>query len=396
MFEIKKIEENKILTSNLKARMFRGYHKVLKNSKNKSCKKNLKNLKFYSPQNKINKEPSYTRTYSNGFIFKNKVKKEILPFENDYQEIYKNKYLKKLNNIKLNEIDVINYSKNFKKYRNKNKNMFLTETKSLQNYPKKMNNLQKKEKDNNILSKTERTLNGLFPYKEEINKYSNLPFFSLTKNNDNIKFNTIESRNVNKNIKDILQEDFLYKISHQKENEYKGINNNFNKNKGLKKGFIHNINETNYGNKKNLNFELEVKNLNNNKHMNLTSREKRYKIIEKEIQPLRNIVSLFKDFETKILSDENKDNNDNNDINVNENKTEENKGKNMLNNVYNDIKQYYINQRNFDFDEPYRTTYNFKKPKFYPINYYSFNQLKNKEKKYEKTHKLAFEEFKKK
>ena len=63
-----------------------------------------------------------------------------------------------------------------------------------------------------------------------INKYSNLPFFSLTKNNDNIKFNTIESKNVNKNIKDILQEDFLYKISHQRENEYKGINNNFNKN----------------------------------------------------------------------------------------------------------------------------------------------------------------------
>ena len=397
MFEIKKIEENKILTSNLKARMFRGYHKVLKNSKNKSCKKNLKNLKFYSPQNKMNKEPSYTRTYSNGFISKNKVKKEILPFENEYQEIYKTKYLHKLNNIKLNELDVINFSKNNQKWNIKNKKMFLTETKNLKSYPNISNNAQGKKMNNNKIDKTIRDLNILFPYKDEINKFSNLPFFSLTKNPYNLQSNPLGAKNGNKNIKDILQEDFLYKISHQRENEYKGINNNFNKNKGLKKGFVHNINDINYdNNKKNLKFELDVKNLNDNKHEYLTSKERRYKIVEKEIQPFKNIVSLFKDFETKILSDEKKNNPDNNDINFDENKTEENMKNNILSNVCNNIKQYYINQRHFDFDEPYRTTYNFKKPKLYPINYYSFNQLQNKEKKYEKAHKLAFQEFQKK
>ena len=236
--------------------MFRGYHKVLKSSKNKNGKRNLKNtnLNRDSPYRKINIESSYTKTYSNGFISKNKVKKEILPFENEYQEIYKTKYLHKLNNIKLNELDVINFSKNNQKWNIKNKNMFLTEAKNLKSYPNISNNAQGKKMNNNKIDKTIRDLNILFPYKDEINKFSNLPFFSLTKNPYNLQSNPLGAKNGNKNIKDILQEDFLYKISYQSENEDKDINNNFNKNKGLKKGFIHNINDINYDNKKNLKF----------------------------------------------------------------------------------------------------------------------------------------------
>ena len=57
----------------------------------------------------------------------------------------------------------------------------------------------------------------------------------------------------------------------------------------------------------------------------------------------------------------------------------------------------YIDERIFDdFNNAYRTNYNFKKPKFYPINYYNSNQLKQKEKKYENIHKLAYEEYQKK
>ena len=43
---------------------------------------------------------------------------------------------------------------------------------------------------------------------------------------------------------------------------------------------------------------LDIENMNDNKQVYLTSKERRYKIIEKEIEPLKNVISLFKDFET--------------------------------------------------------------------------------------------------
>jgi hypothetical protein len=260
-----------------------------------------------------------------------------------------------------------------------------------------------KNKDISDEINKERTLNLIFPYKDEIKKFSNLPFFSLTKNkvNEEIDVNKYSSRNESKNriknIEDILQEDFLYKISHQKDDEQNNINNNFIKNKGLKKGITFDLNEINSNSKKDIKLKIDIQNLNNNKTPYLTSKEKRYKIIEREVEPFKNIVSLFKDFETKYLADDDKNNNNNN--NKKENKNEENKDSKTinLNKDIDKVKTKIIRGRNFDgLYDPYRTNYNWKKPRFYPLNYYSFKQLKRKETKYEDFHKRAFEQFQKK
>lgn len=389
MFEIKKKEDNKILISNLKARMFRGYHKILKNSRNKSHKKYSNNSNLNNILTPLAKEnaPSYIRTYSNGYIIKVKNSKQVLPFENEYQDIYKKKYLNQLNSskIELNDIKVINYSKKNKELKlknNKKKQIFLTERHN------STNNIKNKYTDKNLRAQT---LNLLFPYKEEINKISNLPFFSLTKNQYNVESDIINSSNIGKkNIKEILQEDFLYKLSHRKDMDQNDISNNFIKNKRVKKGITFDLNRINSINKKNLKLQLDIKNINENKHEYLTSKEKRYKIIEKEIAPFKNIISLFKDFENKFLDEEQNENNK-----IEENKDD--KGNDLDAIKKNNIKTYYINEKNIDEpSEPLRTTYNFKKPRLYPLNYYSSNQLKSKEKKYENSHKLGYEQFQKK
>ena len=389
MFEIKKKEDNKILISNLKTRMFRGYHKILKNSRNKSHKKILNNSNLnniLTPRIK-EKAPAYIRTYSNGYIIKVKNNKETLPFENEYQDIYKKKYLNKLNSnkIELNDIKVINYSKKNKELKlnnNKNKKIFLTERHN------STNNIKNKDNDKKLRTQA---LDLLFPYKEEINKISNLPFFSLTKNHYNAQSDAINTSNIgNKNIKEILQEDFLYKISHRRDLEQSDINNNFIKNKRVKKGITFDLNNININKKKNLKLELDIKGINENKKVYLTSKEKRYKIIEKEIEPFKNIISIFKDFENKFLDE---DINQNNKIGENK----DDKGNDLSINNNNNIKTYYINDKNFDeSNEHCRTTYNFKKPRLYPLNYYSFNQLKYKETKYENSHKNGYEQFQKK
>jgi len=399
MYEIKKREDNNLLMSNLKKRMFRGYHQIIKNSRNKKNKKNKK-LSPLTPRVKGNTKLN-NRTYENGFVVKIKTNKEILPFEFDYQEVYKNKYLKNYinNTIDLNDIQVINFSKKKKKKKSLltkgSQQLFLTEKKNFV-----------KNKDISDEANKERTLNLIFPYKDEIKKFSNLPFFSLTKNqfNEQTDINKYSSRNGSKNriknIEDVLQEDFLFKISHQKDDELNNANNNFIKNKGLKKGVTFDVNENISNSKKDLKLKIDIQNLNNNKTTYLSSKEKRYKIIEKEVEPFKNIVSLFKDFETKFLSDDDKNNNNNN-TNKEENKNEENKNKNSKTNDLNkdndEVKTKIISGRNFyGLYDPCRTTYNWKKPRVYPLNYYSFKQLKRKETKYEDVHKLAFEQFQKK
>ena len=73
MYEIKKREDNKLLMSNLKIRMFRGYRQVIKNSRNKKIKKNKK-LSPLTPRLKENTKLK-NRTYENGFVVKIKTNK---------------------------------------------------------------------------------------------------------------------------------------------------------------------------------------------------------------------------------------------------------------------------------------------------------------------------------
>jgi hypothetical protein len=349
------------------------------------------NFSINTPRQKQKEKPDqYIKTYTNRFP--TKINKEILPFEHDYEEVYKNKYLNNYNNLELHDLKITNLSKNnnILSSSRRNKNIYITESKNWHNAKKIINNIQNKETDKNNI---EKALNLLFPYKEEINKLSDLPFFSLTKNPNYLQTDLVSSKSDGKNnVKDFLQEDFLYKLSHKRENDKKYINNNFNKNKGLKKGGTIALNRNN---KKEVKLQLDIQNVNenNNLKVHLNSKEKRYKILEKEMEPLKNIVTLFKDFETNLLKDDNISNKDGmstDKMDVNENTVENN-----LKNDY--LRKNIISERNFDgFEEACRATYSFKKPKLYPINYYSSNQLRNKEKKYENSHKLAFEEFQKK
>ena len=233
----------------------------------------------------------------------------------------------------------------------------------------------------------------IFPDKEETYKYSELPFFSLTKNPNNFGYHGNSLINLKENDDIFSQDDFLFKLSHQRENSEKFINNNYYKNKGVKKGIaltLMNEKNNNSLDKKKMKLMLDIENINKNKQIYLNSKEKRYKMIEKEIEPLKNVISLFKDSEKELEKD---------DMKKEENKIEKIvKKEDNIDINKKERKNIIINGNNFD-EIGSRTTYNphiFKKPKYYPINYYTSNQILVKEKRYEDMHKIGVEEFQRK
>ena len=377
-------EENKIKTANIKAKMFRGYHQVIKNMKKNRKIERIKNMELNLPN----------------LIFllksKEKSKKEYLPFELDYNSSYKDKYKNKLDDIKADDLQIINLTKqqkNNKLYSTK-ENMFLTQTKS-KNVGSNTNN------DNIDKENKEYIFKKLFPDKDEIYKYSELPFFSLTKNPHNFGYRGNNMINLKENDDIFSPDDFLFKLSHKQESNEKYIKNNFNKNKGVKRGIAltlaNNNNKSNLDKKK-IKLMLDVENLNNNKQIYLSSKEKRFKILEKEIEPLKNVISIFKDFETEIANyDVNIDSNNNIDNNKLEKKTQSESNINTIK-AKKENKNLIINGNNFE-EIASRTAYNphpFKKPRFYPVNYYSSNQILVKEKRYEDKHRIGVEEFQRK
>ena len=274
--------------------------------------------------------------------------------------------------------------------------MFLTQTKS-KNVTTNTNN------DNIDKENKEYIFKKLFPDKDEIYKYSELPFFSLTKNPHNFGYRGNNMINLKENDDIFSPDDFLFKLSHKQESNEKYIKNNFNKNKGVKKGIALTLANNNNDNKSNLDKKkiklmLDVENLNNNKQIYLSSKEKRFKILEKEIEPLKNVISIFKDFETEIANyDVNIDSNNNIDNNKLEKKTQSESNINTLK-AKKENKNLIINGNNFE-EIASRTAYNphpFKKPRFYPVNYYSSNQILVKEKRYEDKHRIGVEEFQRK
>ena len=377
---MKNAEENRKIVSNIKAKMFRGYHQIMQNKKKERKLKRLKNTELTLPD----------------LIYmlksKKKYNKEYLPFEPDYDSAYRDKYLNKFDDIQSDDLQIINLSmpkKENKKPKKKSKNMFLTHTKFNKN-----KNIYIYNPDTETELENKKTIfKKLFPDREEIYKYSELPFFSLTKNPNNFGYQGNNLINLKENDDIFNQEDFLYKLSHKRENTEKLINNNYNKNKGVKRGIaLALMNEKNNDNidKKKMKLMLDIENMNDNKQVYLTSKERRYKIIEKEIEPLKNVISLFKDFETEIEKDEIKTE-ENEKINKIDKNINSNKNKKETKNII-------INGNNFD-EIGSKTTYNshpFKKPRFYPLNYYTSNQIMVKEKRYEDTHKLGTEEFQKK
>ena len=377
---MKKQEENKIMTSNIKARMFRGYNQIIKNKKKERKLEKLKNLELNL----------------NDLIFvlrsKTKSNKEYFPFEIDYDYSYRNKYSNKIDDIKADDLKIENLSKNYNKRKLKSKNMFLTQTKN-------KTECTNTELDAIELENKKSTFKKLFPDQNEIYKYSELPFFSLTKNPNNYGYvgNTMVKLKKDDDI--FSQEDFLYRLSHKRENPEKYNLNNFNKNKEVIKGnVLVNINDRDNKNnkdKKNIKLTMDIENMNNNKTAYLDSKEKRYKILEKEIEPLKNVISLFKDFATEIEKEDN--------IDIEKTKSEKttpiDNSKNNSNIIKKESSVNITNNENNIELIASRTAYSphiFKKPKLYPINHYALNQVIIKEKRYERMHKMGLEDFQRK
>ena len=377
---MKKQEENKIMTSNIKARMFRGYNQIIKNKKKERKLEKLKNLELNL----------------NDLIFvlrsKTKSNKEYLPFEIDYDYSYRNKYSNKIDDIKADDLKIENLSKNYNKRKLKSKNMFLTQTKN-------KTECTNTDLDAIELENKKSTFKKLFPDQNEIYKYSELPFFSLTKNPNNYGYvgNTMVKLKKDDDI--FSQEDFLYRLSHKRENPEKYNLNNFNKNKEVIKGnVLVNINDRDNKNnkdKKNIKLTMDIENMNNNKTAYLDSKEKRYKILEKEIEPLKNVISLFKDFATEIEKEDN--------VDIEKTKSEKttpiDNSKNNSNIIKKESSVNITNNENNIELIASRTAYSphiFKKPKLYPINHYALNQVIIKEKRYERMHKMGLEDFQRK
>ena len=288
-------------------------------------------------------------------------------------------------------------------------------------------NLNDNEEKNKILNK-------LFPDINEMNKYSNVPFFSLIKKRTPYKMKLNLAFN-NKKYK-MKQEEFLFKISHEnKTNE----NLNLNKNQGIKKGrttqYFHGvdkycinnkISETNFPLKRKLiknkfKLELDIENLTKGgeKTSQMSNKEKRIKMIEDNVNNIKSIpnqlINNLEDEVFKIL-DEEFEKNYNTDDNINENQKNDIKNKKEERKVE-EIKinkntkevvdekigdKTNINNFNFNFvsnistnsqvsNDNYINNNIMKKPKKYPVNFYSTQQLRKKE-HFPSNSKFTFEE----
>lgn len=411
-------------------------------------------LKDYEVRNKMNNNFDVNENFQK-FSYDNE-KNPNFSLNNNEKEVsysnskvkYKEKFLQ--NNFNsMNNINIQYLSKIKRENHNNilNKLFFTTSNIFNQKYIKNrkpqitLNNLNNNLND---IKEKSKILNKLFPDINEINKYSNLPFFSLIKAKSPYKMKLNQNNKKNAKIK-FPQEEFLYKISHNFDEDEK-INYNFNKNKGIKKGrttkYFHGVNkfcinnkisETNFIKKEDLNkrkikLELDIENLTKGgeKIPQISTKEKHIKILENNLNKIKSIPNqLFNDLEDDVfkyideeLDNTNNENSKNNDKKKNEevNTEQSNLNTNMSNIInlstqfkmnnsscsdkiletskgfknkskYNSYKSYFNDSNNLNFS-------GFKKPQQYPINFYSTQQLKIKE-HFNKTYKNTFDERKK-
>ena len=262
----------------------------------------------------------------------------------------------------------------------------------------------KKYKSIEDLKNEDLILNKIFPYNNEFNKYSNLPFFYLTKRQNYLS----DDEKTNKKL---LKEDFIYKISHGDRFITNNDNNNFNKNKSIKKGLTMNYidikNIKNESTSTELKLELNIKNLNRKKNY-FSNKEKYFSFLKSKLNDLKT-GNIFKKLEEDIFNF-NEDNDLEHSKKINKNKTEKfikeynskviknisNINKSNNNNILeNDEKCLAKSLSNTKYNNN-NINYFMKKPLKYPINFYSSKQLEIKKKRYEKTHKEGWKEFKRK
>ena len=306
---------------------------------------------------------------------------EPMPFELEYQKSYRKIYLNKLKNENIFKFDIKNFSKKKEVIKDELKNkIFLTSN--------------KKNRYKECYKNKCNLLNKIFPDNELI-KYNNVPFLYLLKKDINLSDNRI------------LKEDFLYKISHGDRFFTINKNNNFIKNKSMKKGLT-----MNYFNNKNQNIlrnelslpelrlELDINNLNNEDEKRISNKEKYFLLLKNKLKDLKN-GNIFKNLKEDILNfNEENDKMINNSLNLDKiNNNKEIKGNNISvdsfkrnNNYDNKSSKIYINNY-FSLNNENNSL---KKPLKYPINFYSNKQLEIKKKRYEKTHREGWKEFKRK
>ena len=303
---------------------------------------------------------------------------ETMPFELEYQKSYQKVFLSKLKNEDIFKFDVKNLSKKKELIKSELKNkIFLT--------PNKKNRYKECYQNKCIL------LNKIFPDNELI-KYNDVPFLYLLKKDINLLDNRI------------LKEDFLYKISHGDRFFTFNSNNNFIKNKSIKKGLTMNY----FNNKKQnmlknelslpeLRLELDINNLSNEDEKRISNKEKYFLLLKNKLKDLKN-GNIFKNLKEDILNF-NEENNKmiNNSFNLDKkNKIKENNisvdSFKIKNNYNNKSSKIYINNY-FSLNNENNCL---KKPLKYPINFYSNKQLEIKKKRYEKTHREGWKEFKRK
>ena len=242
--------QNKKLVNILNHKIFKGFREI-KNSKKNYYKYNEYFLKLYN---------KWT---------------EIEPFDDDYNIYYKNKFLSnKYNFSTQNLLTIKNISINTNQKNNKIKNL----KKSFD----KIKNIEQNNKifltnDNNNIKEnfsiTERKNNFIF--KEilsdtENNNINKIPLIYIEKKRKNKSFSKKIIKSINE--KDIFngmtENEFLYKISHNKNYKIKYFPLKFNNKNSLIKGNLSPRNNNKILENKNFNINLINKNLKNIKNIN--------------------------------------------------------------------------------------------------------------------------------
>ena len=328
----------------------------------------------------------------------------FFPSEKGYHTVYDKAYLTKLKNSEKFELKIEHLSNKIKddynnyltvRKNNKNTNLFLTlNNRNSINLKKCKSKEEFKEED--IL------LHRIFPDNKELNKFSNLPIFPLTKK----KVNFDENEKINKRL---LNEDFIYKISHGDRFFTNNDSNNFIRNKSIKKGLTINYRENkNKLSLPDIQLELNINNL-KNKSEKISNKKKYFLVLQKKLNDLKN-GKIFKQLEEDInnfkedeeLPKKNIDKKAKNEKEIKKendlNKTNKIEKVKNLKKVKSYVENPIFNNKYYNelFDNNDKSNYFLKKPLKYPIHFYTNKQLEMKKKRYEKTHKEGWKEFKRK
>jgi hypothetical protein len=424
-------EKRKKFNTVLKTNKVRGYDKARNKAYNNFDDFNNYQTFSYNTKNIANSSPFTFKKGRNETIKQNK---KFL--KNNLVNIVGFK-LKNVNSHKDNDPNGLFYTTSSVM---KNKNLLKNKNQFIRNNTSFNANVQDSAKEKNKL------INKLFPDINELNKFSNLPFFSMVK----MKSPYIVKLDKNEIIKKKFpSEQFLYKISHSNTDEEKINNNNFHKNKGVRKGttsqFYHGVNkfcinnkisETNFYREdldnNRLKLELNVDNLSKGEKIpQISNKEKHLKMLENSMKNLKLLPNqLLTDLEDGVFKfiDEEFDKTNNNKSNIDNKDDEDRENKNSsfpalskdnseaddkiktMNNIHNIINlsnqfKYnntfnknkflitaydYPNSKNKSYYSQF-TISGFKKPHQYPINFYSTQQIKKKE-HFSQEHKITFEE----